>query len=331
MESSEPASVRQRAPPGRRAEGILALLVVQLCFGLSPLFAKWALAPRGGFAPRALVAWRILFGALFLGALAAWKHPREILPPWRELPRLALCALLGIALNMWLYLEGVTRASVVHTGLLVTQIPVFTYAVACLARVERVQLRRVSGIALALCGALLLVLERAPAQGSGGSALGNLLLVSNCLSYAIYLVLARGLLQRFPTLVVIAWVFWCALAAVPFLLWGVAPWPAERDPRALAGLAYTLFFGTFLAYLLNAVALARVPASTVAIFIFLQPLVAGAAGVLVLDERISPAELGAAAALLAGITLVAWEGPGKRGGTKESSQRRAARVFHSRR
>jgi drug/metabolite transporter (DMT)-like permease len=331
MEPREPASVRQRAPGRGRAEGILALLVVQLCFGLSPLFAKWALAPRDGLAPRALVAWRILFGAFFLGALAAWKHPREVLPPWRELPRLALCALLGIALNMWLYLEGVTRASVVHTGLLVTQIPVFTYAVACLAGAERVQLRRVCGIALALGGALLLVLARTPAGGPEGSALGNLLLVSNCLAYAIYLVLARGLLQRFPTLVVIAWVFWCALPALPFLLRGVAPWPEELSTLPVAGIAYTLFFGTFLAYLLNAVALARVPASTVAIFIFLQPLVAGAAGVLVLDERISLAELGAAAALLAGITLVAWEGSRKRGGTKESSQRRAGRVFHSRR
>src|SRR5262245_3767831 len=98
-----------------RVEALVALVGVQLFFGLSPLFAKWALASAAnpdGFAPRALVAWRILFGALCLGGLALWQHPREVRVAHSELARLALCALLGIALNMWLYLEGVQRASV---------------------------------------------------------------------------------------------------------------------------------------------------------------------------------------------------------------------------
>ena len=72
----------------------------------------------------------------------------------------------------------------------------------------------------------------------------------------------------------------------------------------LMGVAYTLVFATFVAYLLNTLALARVPSSTVAAFIFLQPLVAGTAGVLVLGEHITSPVLLAAAALLFGIALV---------------------------
>lgn len=334
------AEERASTPPDgaraarRRLEGLAALLGVQLCFGLSPLFAKWALQPAGSFAPRALVAWRILFGAASLGALAAWRHPRAIVPPRAELPRLALCALLGIALNMALYLEGVTRTSVLHTGLLVVQIPVFTYAVACFAGAERPERRRVLGIAIALVGAVLLVFERAPGQGlAGGGRIGNLLIVSNCLSYAVYLVLARGILQRFPTLVVIAWVFWLSLPAVPFLFASSEVWPAELAPRSALSFAYTLVFGTFLAYLLNTYALARVPASTVAVFIFLQPLVAGAAGVWVLGERITLPVVLAGLALLAGIALVALARPrtGSGPGTSGAIQRVAGRVFHSRR
>src|SRR6185503_1397890 len=141
--------------------------------------------------------------------------------------RLVVCSLLGIALNMGLYLEGVMRTSVVHTGLLVVQIPVFTYAVACLARVEKPEPARVLGIGVALGGAIALVLERAPESEGGGSALGNVLLVANCLSYAVYLVLARGLLQRFPTLVVMAWVFWFSLPVVPLVFATTPAWPAE--------------------------------------------------------------------------------------------------------
>jgi len=72
----------------------------------------------------------------------------------------------------------------------------------------------------------------------------------------------------------------------------------------LASFGYTLFLGTFAAYLLNTYALARVPASTVAVYIFLQPLVAGVAGVVVQGERITPALAVAAAVLLWGIVLV---------------------------
>jgi len=294
-------------PARRRTEGILALLGVQLAFGLSPLFAKWTLVPVEGFTPRALVAWRIVFGTLTLGALAAWKHPREILPARRELARILGCSLLGIALNMWLYMEGVQRTSVVHTGLLVVQIPVFTYAFACLLGRERARARRVLGIAVALGGALLLVFERHAGASASGSSAGNLLLVANCASYALYLVLARDLLGRHPTRVVVAWMFAASLVAVPLLLWGEPAWPAQPAARSLASFAYTLVFATFLAYLLNMLALARVPSSTVAVFIFLQPLVAGTAGVLVLGERITLPVALSAAALLAGIALVVLE------------------------
>jgi len=298
----------------RRSEGILALLGVQLAFGLSPLFAKWTLVPVEGFTPRTLVAWRIVFGSLALGALAAWRHPREIVPPRAELGRILGCSLLGIALNMWLYMEGVQRTSVVHTGLLVVQIPVFTYAFACLLGKERARPRRVAGIVVALVGAMLLVFERHGGGEGGGSTHGNLLLVANCCAYALYLVLARELLQRFPTLVVITWMFAASLLAVPLLLAGVPAWPAEATARSLWSFAYTLVFATFLAYLLNMLALARVPSSTVAVFIFLQPLVAGTAGVLVLGERLTLSVLLAAGALLAGITLVVFDrgaGPGE--------------------
>lgn len=307
----------------------MALVGVQLCFGLSPLFAKWTLLEVGGFTPRALVAWRILFGAFCLGGLVAWTHPRLLVPPRAEWPRLALCGLLGIVLNMWGYLEGVARTSAVHAGLLVVQIPVFTYAIACLARIERADRRRVLGIVVALAGALVLVLERAPAGGEGGW-LGNVLILLNCLAYSAYLVLARGVLGRFPTLVVMAWIFWFSLPAVPLFFLGVPLWPAEPAARALGSFAYTLVFGTFLAYLWNAYALARVPASTVAVFIFLQPLVAGVAGVWALDERITLPVCIAGVSLLAGIGLVALARPTP-SGTSGSIQRVAGRVFHSRR
>jgi drug/metabolite transporter (DMT)-like permease len=288
-----------------RREGIVALVVVQLCFGLFPLFVKRAFDDGQGFTPSAVATWRIAFGALVLLALAGVRHGRAALPARGDWPRLWACALLGVAANQALFLEGVRRSSVVNAGLFVTTIPVLTYAFAVLARQERLALGRALGILLGLAGALLLVLERPlePALAHE-HRLGNLLLVANCACYAWYLVLARALLARLPSLVLIAWVFACSLAAVPFLAGDEPLLPARSTPWVWGAMAYVLLCATLIAYLLNTFALARVSASTTAAFIYLQPLIAGASAVLFAGEEPSRAALVAALFLFGGITLV---------------------------
>ena len=290
----------------RRLEGTLALAGAQLCFGLFPLFQHFATDRANGFTPRALVFWRVLFGALVLAAIAALRHGRAFLVAPRELPRLFLAGLLGVPLNMALAMEGMSRTSVLFAGLLVTQIPVFTYAFALLFGQERAVARRTLGIGVALCGALVLVLARAEGSSPlGSSRAGVVLMVANCLSYAVYLVLARELLRRRAALVVSAWIFLLSLPTLPLLALGQDLVPDALDGRAALGFAYSLVFPTVVAFFLNAFALERVSASTVAVFINLQPLVAGAAGALVLGELPTPVAWVAAGLLAAGIWLVA--------------------------
>lgn len=292
----------------RRREGIVALLVVQVLFGLFPLFVKLATAGPGGFAPRVLVVWRIAVGSLVLLAVACARHGRAVLPRRADVPRLLLCALLGIALNQVLATEGVARTQVVNAGLLLTLIPVFTYGLALLARQERFRPERAFGIGLALSGAIALTLaRRGPPELRAQELVGGLLIVGNCLAYAAFLVLARPLSRRTPPLVLIAWVFALSLWCVPLLLRGQTLVPAAASATAWWGLALTLLFPTILGYLLNTYALARVSASTTAVFIYLQPLVSLTSGLVVLGERPGLAALPAALLLFAGIALVTRE------------------------
>jgi len=289
-------------------EGLLALVVVQFCFGLFPVLVKLAQDGGSGFSTSALASWRITVGALVLGAFALARHGRECLPRRQDLGRLFLCALLGIVANQLLALEGAARTSAAQAGILFTLIPVFTYAVAAVAKQEALTRRRSLGIAVALAGAVLLILGRGGDPGYAPDPLGgSLMLIANCFAYAVYLVLARKLLDHLPTLVVIAWVFVLSLWAPPFVLAlgdDAALWPETASRDAWIGFAGLLLFSTVLAYLLNTYALARVSASTTAVFIYLQPLVSVGAAVLVLGERPGPSAAVAAALLFAGIWLV---------------------------
>jgi drug/metabolite transporter (DMT)-like permease len=258
---------------------------------------------EGAFTPFSISVWRIGFGAASLLAIALLRHGRAAIPRRRDLPVLLLCSFLGVTANMALYLEGLSRSTATNAGLMMCLIPVFTFAIAAAARHERFQPSRAVGVLVALFGVSMLHWAEAP-ELAREHGLGNLLMVLNTLSYATYLVISRPLLARYPPLVLIAWVF---VLAVPF-----APWLARGErllPQAGAGawwaLAFILVFPTSVAYLLNTFALARLRASTTAMYVYVQPLITGLGSRIVLGEQLTRGTVLSAACVFVGIWLVA--------------------------
>jgi drug/metabolite transporter (DMT)-like permease len=301
MSAARPTLETARDPAAEALRGTVALLFVQLFFGLFPLFGK--LATRE-ISPRAIAAWRIVVGALVLLAVAGALHGKRCIPRRADLLRLQVCSLLGVALNMVLYLEGLERSTAVHAGLLVATIPVFTFAAAVLAGQERFEAARGAGILLAFLGVGLIVLQKGP-HFSVQTRAGDLLMAINAACYSVFLVAVRPLLRSYPPLVVIAWVFALSLWTVPLFAWDESFAPAGVSARGWLSLGYVLVFATILTYLLNTFALSKVSASTTATFIFLQPLIAVACGVLVLKEPLPVATVVAGALTLVGVWLVA--------------------------
>jgi len=279
-------------------------VVVQVCFALFPIFAKFAFG-RGGsggagaFTPFSITVWRIAFGSASLLGAAFLLHGRAALPRPRDLPALFACSFLGVTANMALYLEGLSRSTATNAGLMMCLIPVFTFAIAAATKQEPFERRRALGVLVVLVGAALLQ-GHAPHE----IVVGNGLMVLNTLCYAIYLVTSRPLLARYPPLVLIAWVFALGLPFAPWFARGQTLVPAA-PATAWWAFGLILVFATSLPYMLNAWALARVRASTTAIFIYLQPLITAAAGTFVLGERPGRRTLGSALFVFAGMWLVA--------------------------
>lgn len=283
--------------------GHLALVAVQVCYGLLPYFV---LRATPTFHPLAIVVWRIGFGAVVLTGLAAWRHPGRLLPARGDVPRILLCGLLGVILNQGLAVSGIARTTSVNAGLLMPLIPVFAFGLAILARQETFVPVRFLGLLCALVGALLLLFARKGAPDLAARHLtGNLMIATNCLSFAGFLVLSRSLVRRFPAIVVTAWVYLVGLAATPLLAHGVDLVPVAATAEIWGSLAYILVFPTLTAYVLNAYALKRVGASTTAIYVLLQPVIAGLVGAAFLHERIDRHHAVSAAFLFVGIWLVA--------------------------
>lgn len=298
---ARPLEASSKAAPLGSAH--LALLAAQVCFGLFPVFGKLAMS---AFEPLAVASLRVATGGLVLGLAAAALHGRAALLARGDVPRLLVCAALGVLANQLLFLEGLQRSTAVHAGLIVCLIPVSTFALAALAGQERFSRRRAIGIAVALSGALALFFDRhGSVELRRDQLVGNLMMVANGICYSAYLVLSRPLAARYPPLVLIAWVYVFAGLALPWLV-AQADWSALRTAPADAwwSLAYVLVFATIASYLLIGYALARLHASTTAVFNYLQPFVAAVAAVQLLGEQLRPVFWIAAALLFAGLWLV---------------------------
>jgi drug/metabolite transporter (DMT)-like permease len=246
----------------------------------------------------AIVLLRVGGAAAFflpLAARAGWRVPRA------DLPRIVLCALLGVVANQLLFVNGLARTTAVNATVLGSMIPVFTAVTAMLVGREKPRARRLVGIGVAFSGTLLLVRGES-FSFSDANTIGDLLIVANSLAYACFLVLARTLASRVPPLSLVALLFGFALPFVaPFGLWAWSSFtPTATDAVLLAGI---VLFATIGAYGLNQFALQRADASLVAVYIYLQPVIATTGAVLFLGERPGVRVLIAGVLILLGLAV----------------------------
>lgn len=279
----------------------LALITVQVLFGLWPVAGS---AVLGVLSPQALIGFRLFLGApclLLVARLSAARGPRVTRA---DLPTLFGLAILGITANQILFVEGLKRAGPINASVLLLIIPAVTLLVATVLGRERPSRLRLVGVAIAISGALALVgVERF--QLHDEKLVGNLLLIANSTSYALFLVLARPLIGRLGSLRVMSWVFVLgALQCSPY----VAPSFLALDPGALpawaiGSLLFILIGPTLLTYILNGYALTRVESSVVAVYIYLQPLIATTAAWLVLRQKPTLRTFVAGAIIVVGVAL----------------------------
>jgi len=254
--------------------------------------------------PFVLASFRAVFGALLLTLVARLFASDESPPSRRDRVTLALLSLFGVVANQTLYISGLSRTTATNATLLVSTIPVFTVLVGLVSGVERPTRLGLIGVLVALAGVVVLV-NPGRLDLSDKSLVGDVLIALNSLSYAIYLVAARRILARRSALSVIASVFrW---GAIPILLLAsrdlAAFRPAVLSGTAWAAIAGVVIFATVLAYSLNAWGLAKTNATTTAVFVYVQPLVAGTMAYFVLGERPGARTFAAAALIFAGVAL----------------------------
>lgn len=293
---------RATAEPRTEPAAHLALLAVQLLFSTLPVAAKYYVLPY--LPPAGLVLLRVAGGAAVLYAVARGSG-RSLVKDRRDLGRLALYGLLGVAINQLLFVEGLSRTTTVNAQVIGTTVPAFTLMFGVLMGVDRFTAPRVAGVALAAAGALYLV-GPDRVQFTPEMTLGNAMILSNALAYSLYLVLSKPILKRYDSLTVITGVFFFgALFVAPFGAVSLARSGAlaTMPASAWAGIVFIILVPTIGSYLLSAWALARSAPSVVAVYIYLQPLITGILAVALQGEAIDPRAVPSTILIFLGVAL----------------------------
>jgi drug/metabolite transporter (DMT)-like permease len=280
-----------------------ALIGVQIFFGSLPVIGKVVLKVIPAFG---LVGFRVAITALAFVVVQAWRG-RFWLRQKGDYWRLAVLSLFGVTLNQLLFISGLSLTKASNTSLLAATIPIFTLTVSSILGIEILRGVKVVGIIVACVGVLLLIDPR-NASFSSQTTLGDMLIVANSLSYGIYVATSKSVITRNGAFRSMMWVFvFAAVICVPIGFWSMSSIDLNAVlPGIWALILYIAIGATAAPYLLNAWALARVTPSTVAVYIYLQPLIGFLLAVIFLGESIDVKFVVAATLVFLGVFLATW-------------------------
>jgi drug/metabolite transporter (DMT)-like permease len=281
--------------------GLLALS--NAMWGASWVVAKFALRE---LSPLQLTYGRMIVAGLVLLPVVILAARRGQLP-LRIWPRVAFLGLTASVVSKLCGYWGVAHTTAANAGLLMAVEPAFTVGLAALVLRERMSRARLASLALGAAGAYLIVFRE-----TGWPSLANVTVIGDgvflfgLLLEAVYSVGSKPLSEGYPPLGIAAATLvaglpvWIPVAAVDVATGG---WPTISLQAWLA-IAYFALGCTVFGYLVWVYALRHLPAGSVALTIFLQPVVGTLAAVSLLGESLAVLTLAGGALVLLSLGLI---------------------------
>ncbi|WP_162054366.1 DMT family transporter [Pontibacter pamirensis] len=249
-----------------------ALFLVALIYGSNYSIAKEVMPFYVG--PFGLIVIRVVSAALFFGIFSRMVVKEKIVGRADNLRSVA-CGVTGIAINQLCFFAGLNLTVPINAALLMVISPVAVLLFSAILLRERVSFRKVSGIALACLGALLLI-NTSRGESTTGNIFGDLLIILNAVSFGMYLVLVKPLMQKYKAVTIVSRIF--AVGAVIVVPFGwqqlLTPDYSSFPTPIWLAIAFMVIAVTILAYLLNTWALRYANPSLVGAYIYLQPVLA---------------------------------------------------------
>lgn len=224
----------------------------------------------------------------------------------RELPFLIVLGGVGItAFNCFIY-AAMHFTTVVNAALINSLMPVFTFLLALMILREHPLRAQVAGVAVAICGALVIIARgEAAALMAFRFNIGDLLVIGGVIFWALYTVLIRWRRTTLPlNLFLFITIGFGVLFHLPLIAWEyprMGPMPVTA--ATLSAIAFFAVFPSVLAYICWNRTVAALGPGRTGMFMYLMPVFSSVLGVAVLGEAFRTYHAIGIALIFAGVAL----------------------------
>lgn len=258
------------------------------------------------FPPVLLCSLRISFAGVLMLPAYWWQRRERTAQPWtlRDVPLLITLGVFGVTLNQVLFVIGLSRTSVAHSSIFANTTPILILLLAAACGLERLTPSKACGVLMALTGVVLLrLLDKNPQTEA--TLAGDTITFGGALAFSIFTVLGKPGAYRYGTITVNTFAYsGGALLMAPITLWQSSGFQFHTVPwSAWVAVFYMALMPSVVCYLIYYHALAHMPASRLAAFSYLQPLLAIVFGILVLHEHVTLALVASGAVIFGGVYI----------------------------
>lgn len=282
--------------------GHLALFAAQIIYALNYSVAK-GLMP-GFISPIPLVFSRIIGAMILFWLLSLVVKTQKV--ERTDMKKLAGLALFGVVINQVFFIWGLSRTTPINSSIIMISNPVLVFVITLIILKERARLSQVTGLLLAIIGALLILRYKGNFEVGTETLAGDLMTLVNSASWAFFIVMVKPIMVKYDTVTVMRWLF--LFGSIYMLPIGLREtlevnWAAFTTSAWLA-LGFVVIATTFFAYLLNLYGLQTLSTNTVSAYIYLQPFLASVFAIVMGKDHMDPIKIISGILIISGLYLV---------------------------
>ena len=285
-----------------RTLALIAAWIVAIIYGVTFTIAKDVMPQY--IAPYGFILIRVGGATVLFWLISLFVKTEKI--DKSDYLRIVAAAFFGVTFNMLTFFKGLSYTSPIMGSVLMVTTPMIVLILSAILIKERMESRKILGIVLGLVGTLFLILFGKSIINAPNASLGNFLVFLNAVSYAFYLVLVKKLMDKYNAFSFVKWIYLFGLIMVlPFgfqefqsIIW------TEIPTSIVLKIAFVVVFSTFLTYLLNLLSMKVLKPTTVAVFIYLQPVFATIFAIGLQKDELNWIKIVAAILIFSGVYLV---------------------------
>ncbi len=288
----------------QKLEGHGAVILANVIFGLNlpvmkMLLAKWMTST--GF-----MTVRALFAAALFWAVSLFKQKEKV--STRDKLIIAFGALMGFVCSQYLTTVSLELTSPVYVSLIVALTPIFVMLLAAVFLKEPITTQKTIGVVLGISGAALMIFMGESATAGSNDMLGIIVALVSIVCWSTYLIVMRDISQKYSSVTQMKWTF---LFSLIFLLpfgWSTLPeqtlFTSNWGWEGIAELAFSTVLATIIGYFLMPFGMRYLRATTVSVYMNLQPVVAALAAIMIGQDHLTWDKPVAAVLVMVGAYIV---------------------------